>query len=158
MARIKIKTNLNTARMKRIIASEFRKATPSALKDSILKEIKGGRSPVKGKGRFVKYSDDYLRAIRKGTLPFPKRKRPVNMTLSGVMLENLFSEITAKGLKIGIRSELADIHNRQGAGKSKVVRRLLPTNRGEEFNKSIQLDLREALVKARNRAISKINN
>jgi len=48
-------------------------------------------------------------------------------------------------LQIGFDNELFDIHNNKGAGKSKTIRRMLPTEQGETFNRSITLRIREVV-------------
>jgi hypothetical protein len=123
------------------------KRVPPVLKSEIVSEIKKGRSPVKGQGRLVGYSDSYLKAIASGRYTnFGKQKRPVNMTLSGKMLKSIFTRFTKRGIEVGFDDPLADIHNSQGAGKSKVIRRLLPTEKGEKFKSSITLRIREVLT------------
>lgn len=109
------------------------------LEKQVVKEISEGRSPVKSKGRFFKYSASYRRAIDRGRYSdFNKRKRPVNLKLSGQLLNSIFSRpIGRNKLLLGFDNKLADIHNRQGAGKPKVVRRMLPTKEGETFTDTI---------------------
>lgn len=120
--------------------------------ESIRKDIDGGRSPVKGKGRFQKYSDSYRQAIDSGRYSeYSKRKRPVNMKLSGDMMKSFSARAFRDRILIKFDSFLADIHNRRGAGKSKTVRRLLPTRSGETFNQSIQRDVREVLTRLANK-------
>ena len=147
------------------------------IKDSILR----GVSPVKGKGRFQKYSKSYIQAIKneawldasgeyfiyrniggkvkkiivdgKKLTPktlqaeLGKKVSPVNLKLTGEMLKSMFVRPIQRGLLIGFDNKLADIHNRLGAGKKKVIRRLLPTNDGESFNRSITNKLNEVLDK-----------
>ena len=114
------------------------------------KEIAGsilrGVSPVKGFGRFPKYSDSYRKQIIKDR-ELRKRPSPVNLKLTGELLKSLFVKVTPKGLLIGFDNFLADIHNREGAGKKKVVRRMLPTKQGEQFNKVITTRLKQVLDK-----------
>ena len=116
----------------------------------LLKEIiRKGLSPVQGEGRFKKYSKSYLKAIEGSQGDFKsKKKSPVNLTLSGDMLKETKVKKTENGLILSIDHWLADIHNRQGAGKSKVIRRLLPTESGETFTREITKRLREALLQA----------
>jgi hypothetical protein len=116
------------------------KAAALELKNQVVKEISEGRSPVaRAGGRFQKYSDSYQNAIDKGYYSkFNKRKRPVNLRLSGRLLKSIYTRTLDKNrVRIGFADQLADIHNRQGAGKSKVVRRMLPTNEGEKFTNTI---------------------
>lgn len=168
---------------KTAIRRRITKAQKKALKDvkrvldkEIVKTIESGSSPVKGKGRFKKYSDSYKDQIR-GKAEFFKDKQgrtrrievdqkdrevvsflkakfgnkkisPVNLKLSGKLLKSYFSKL--RGFKnqliIGFDNELADIHNNKGAGKSKVVRRMLP-NDGERFNARINRKIKNALAK-----------
>jgi hypothetical protein len=110
------------------------------LKEEIVKEISEGRSPVKrAGGRFKAYSPSYKKAIDKGRYSqFNKRKRPVNLRLSGELLKSIYTEpISKTKFRIGFRDSLAKIHNSLGAGKSKVVRRMLPTKQGETFTDNI---------------------
>lgn len=157
MAKVTVKTNFDFKTLK-----DWQKQTNRGLaklfKETIVSEIKKGLSPVRGEGRFVRYSKAYREMILKNRLPFPKKRAPVNLTLSGDMLKSIFVDIKQFGFDIGFKSFLADIHNKQGAGRSKILRRMLPTNRGEEFNKSIQVDVQKFLDKARTRLINKINN
>jgi len=123
---------------------EFSKAgakiAAEELKKEIVIEISEGRSPVKSQGgRFQGYSPIYKTAIDNGRYSnFNKRKRPVNLKLTGRLLRSIFSDvISSSKIRIGFADQLADIHNREGAGKSKVVRRMLPTNQGETFTDTI---------------------
>ena len=129
---------------------EFKKRAKKELVDVYKKEItesiERGVSPVKGQGRFQNYSDSYKEAIEDGRYSrFTKRKRPVNLKLSGQLLKSLFVKVSRKGLIIGFDNKLADIHNNKGVGKSKTVRRMLPTEEGEEFSRSITTRVREVL-------------
>lgn len=102
---------------------------------AILDSISKGISPVKGEGRFVGYSETYIHEIKAGEFKeYSKLVRPVNLKLSGEMLASGDTSPTANGVRIIFTDELADIHNRQGAGKSKVIRRLLPTIGGEALS------------------------
>lgn len=114
------------------------------LKEEVVKEISEGRSPVKrAGGRFRAYSASYKKAIDKGRYnQFNKRKRPVNLRLSGKLLESIYTEpISKTKFRLGFRDSLAKIHNSLGAGKSKVVRRMLPTKQGETFTDNILFEV-----------------
>lgn len=142
-------TKIDFSDAKKDIAN-FKKKGKSALKDvykkEIVESIERGVSPVKGQGRFQQYSESYKDAISAGRYSrFAKRKRPVNLKLSGDLLKSIFVKVTNKGLLIGFDNKLADIHNNRGAGKSKAVRRMLPTKEGEEFSRSITIRAREVL-------------
>tara|TARA_R110000851_G_scaffold114211_1_gene239288 strand:- start:2233 stop:2820 length:588 start_codon:yes stop_codon:yes gene_type:complete len=167
----------------------FKKAAKDAgaiaLRDGVIDSIKRGVSPVKGFGRFQKYSVSYTQAIKgeafldpksgewvifrtingkKRMIAVDKKKydrgnseidralerkkvRPVNLTLTGKLLKSLFVKVLKNSVVIGFDNKLANIHNKEGAGKSKVIRRMLPTNKGEKFSRSITIRLSEALTK-----------
>ena len=119
------------------------------LKAQIEESIAKGISPVKSQGRFEKYSTTYLNQIKaKRYIKQNKKTRPVNLFLSGELMASLFTRITLKGLLVGFDNKLAEIHNNKGAGKNKTIRRMLPTESGEEFTRSITLRLRESVRKA----------
>lgn len=172
------------------------------VKQAIVQDMIKGISPVKGFGKWKKYSDSYKEVIRgkaayrnvggkvirfsadepwgisdsefNSLRPNASAKRsrrtakdimkqkikdlnqdfrskmspvknisPVNLRLSGDLHRSLKS-FTKGGflsnfrLVLQFKNKLADIHNRLGAGKSKVVRRLLPTKQGERFNNKIE--------------------
>lgn len=132
-------------RLKREIEKKYKKLSKKALKasaiileDEIKKSIARGVSPVEGIGRFKKYSSSYSDAIDSGKY-HNKKKRPVNLKLSGGMLKSLVTR--PKGLDriiIKFRSKIADYHDKEGAGKSKILRRLLPKrNTSEKFSRVI---------------------
>lgn len=140
-----VKKTIDLSGMKELIPKirrDVAKKAPGPLKIAILKSILRGISPVKGQRKFQKYSNSYKSQIRKGQLPAPKNISPVNLKLSGVLLGSFFIKPRVrKGqklvLEIGFEDFLAEIHNNKGAGKSKVIRRILPTESGETFNPRI---------------------
>ena len=138
------------------IAIKGTKVAADALKEEVIKEISEGRSPVaRVARRFQRYSSSYRKAIDKGRYKnFNKRKRPVNLKLSGKLHDSIFS--TPKGRNrviIGFNNFLADIHNRQGAGKSRTVRRMLPTKTGETFTNNILIAVGNKLKKLANQIL-----
>jgi hypothetical protein len=140
----KFKAKVDSKEMKKSLnkyRDEFIKQTSNELQGLILNEIENGRSPVQGFGRFAKYSDSYLKQINRGL--FDKKPRPVNLTLSGQLLNTLKITPKESDIEITFTDELFDVHNKQGAGKSKTVRRMLPTNKGEKFSRSITLRFAE---------------
>jgi hypothetical protein len=76
-------------------------------------------------------------------LEYNKKPRPVNLTLSGKLLSSLKITPKESDIEITFTDELFDVHNKQGAGKSQTVRRMLPTNKGEKFSRSITLRFAE---------------
>ena len=146
------------------VRKEFSNKAPKAIRQAILRDVTKGISPVEGEGKFKKYSTSYKKAIRgqgmfrniggktvffegvedpKFAAASPiKRASPVTLRLTG-QLHNALKVFTTGGfaksfrLIFDWRDKLADIHNRRGAGKAKAVRRMLPTESGEEFNSTI---------------------
>lgn len=124
------------------VQKEFSKRGPVKIKQAIIQDMIKGISPVKGAGKYKKYSKGYIKEIRSGkskrmreaTL---KSIRPVNLRLTGTLHRSLSSLFKRGALIIQFKNFLADIHNRRGAGKSKVIRRMLPTEKGEQFNRRI---------------------
>ncbi len=128
----------------------------------ILDLIKKGISPTAA-GRFLKYSQGYINRIKgvamfttrdgvevnfkaRGTkgLGVGKKQSPVSMRLSGDMLDSLtFSPATGK---LGFSDKKAKWHN-EGEGNLP-VRRLLPTNPGERFNRRAEQRIRDGLSEA----------
>ena len=136
--KIKFKTQIDAPKQYARIQKEFARRSCSTYKRSIIRSMKDGKSPVRRK-RWVKYSQSYIRAILTNPLlkALGKRIRPVNLKVSGELWRSL--ECTTKGTQttIAFTDFLADIHNRQGASRKKVIRRMLPTNDGELFNLKI---------------------
>jgi hypothetical protein len=130
------------------ITDEFHKTMLGSrgdlVRDAILGMIKKGLSPVKGYGRFVGYSDSYLKSIKSGYIE-NKQKRPVNLTVTGNMLRSFFIRKSSLGLFIGFKSELAAYHNDLGASTSHVIRKMLPTFHDEKFSKVVDDRIKDAL-------------
>jgi hypothetical protein len=192
MSKVKIKLKATKKQIKEARNFLMLKMGPlyeDAIRDSILKGI----SPVKGQGRFVKYSESYqdqiknkvaFRTINGKVIPLGqnvtakelkdfrgskaakaenkrnksiakelnkkliqagKRIRPVNLKVTGKLLKSLSWELEGKFLILKFGNIIADYHNRLGAGKSKTIRRMLPTRRNEVFNRVIDKKVRDAL-------------
>lgn len=153
----KVRTNFSAGR-KQIdkFKDKARKELAKEAKKQVLASIAKGISPVIRQGRFKAYSTSYRNAIKAGRFrEFGKKIRPVNLKLSGEMLKSIFTEVTARGVSIGFDNELAEIHNNKGAGKKKVIRRMLPTEPGETFNRNITLRFREVLLRIANKIFKK---
>jgi hypothetical protein len=161
------------------IRKEFDRRGPNEFRKAMLADMNKSISPVKGKGKWVKYSDSYIAQI-KGELGFitkggkvipvspyidlgslyDKQVSPVNLKLSGTLHNSL--KVFGVGLlskvyvmRVQFNDFLADIHNRRGASKKKVVRRLLPTENGEEFNYGLTQVLLRSLREAVARVVDK---
>ena len=158
------------------VRKHFRSNAITPIRQSVLRDVTKGISPVKGFGKFKKYSQSYkdvisgkgmfrkiggktifIEGVRDETILSAaspsKKKSPVTLRLTG-QLHNALKLFTGGGfterfrLYFDWKDFLADIHNRRGAGKSKTVRRMLPTKSGEEFNKEINDTILEQLQKA----------
>jgi len=114
-----------------------RKAIPM-LKQEIIESIFiRGVSPVSGFGKYKAYSKSYKEQIRRGKGKFANKDiRPINLTLSGDLLKSIKGRPTANGFTIWFSDKKAKWHDKEGAGRSKVIRRMLP-NDNEKFNQVI---------------------
>lgn len=88
-----------------------------------------------------------------------KSVSPVNLKLTGELHDSFFSKtlLDRPGVRMGFSSKLASIHNDEGAGKSKVKRRMLPTISGETFNASITRAFKNKIEIAIRRVIARQN-
>lgn len=79
---------------------------------------------------------------------YGKKPRPVNLYLSGEMMDSL--TITLNGLNPVVRflDKKAIYHNELGAGRSKTLRRVLPTNPGEFFHRTVQKEIASLVAKS----------
>ena len=149
---VKIKKRLRAlTAMERVKPTYFR-LVRKFIVDEILGSIRSGRSPVGGKegGRFKKYSDSYIDAMGKGKLS-SKKKRPVNLELTGKMLKSIKVKQYRDFVRVWFTDGKAKYHDKLGAGKSKTKRRLTPDpKKGENFNAGIRRRLKNTLEKAMN--------
>lgn len=113
------------------IASRSLIRNSDSIRNEIISTIMSGQSPVKGK-RFKNYSLPYAQRFKGGKL------KPVDMFRTGEMLASLIITRIRRGISIAFASETAVFHDKLGAGKSKVIRRLLPVvSKGETFKQNI---------------------
>jgi hypothetical protein len=158
----KFKSEMLSGKAKNVtdeMKKEFAIRVKMFIKSMILDAIQKGISPVNmrdaypkntgGKSRYIQYSDSYKKKIKRGGEDMMgKRQRPINLKLSGKMLNSLKAKITKnEKVTVWFTDEKAKYHDKEGAGKSKVLRRLLP--RGvEEFNRAIQRKIIDAAGEA----------
>jgi len=126
--------------------SRFAKEMKRTIVDIIVEKIVSGLSPVKGFGRFKKYSDSYEKI--KG------RSAPVDLVKSGDMLENMRARQTNKGAIVieftdATQRKKAEGHNRGNRKKNLPKRRILPTGTNETF----KTDILNKIVKIVEKAI-----
>ena len=170
-------TELAKPRFKRIVNKFIKDEIISTIESGRSPVNKGGTDPkgTSGKLRFQKYSDSYIEQMTGKAAYFTKngkvirakvdqedkelvsflketfgnkKQRPVNLKLSGKMLRSIKSRITKNGVFVWFADEKAKYHNKLGAGKSKVLRRMLPNGKKEEFNAGIRKKIVNAMVNA----------
>lgn len=128
------------------------------IKDEIVKSILAGKSPVakggtdpkgsSGKLRYKEYSDSYKKQMGKGKLG-QKKQSPRNLKVTGKMLKSIKVRKLSDGVRVWFSDEKAKYHDKLGAGKSKILRRMLPNaKKGEDFNAGIRKRLVNALKNA----------
>lgn len=130
-------------------------STERELSDIIYQVISLGQSPIKGQRNYKEYSESYKSQIRKSRGIFAsKGTSPVNLTLTGKMLNSLKSKIvrTTFGdfnsipvLRVSIDATVAQYHQ---SGTKKMPRRMiLPTN-NLEFKPKIMREILRAIGRA----------
>ncbi len=156
----KFKSNLSAIKDLKLavedIKQEFVKTSSEKVLDIIVNtHIKKGISPVEGVGRYEKYSKSYREAIKAGRYSeYSKKTSPVNLTLSGKMLDSFKVVPTAKGIGITVSDKKFDYHNFLGAGKSHVVRPMLPVS-SEALTPLATKKILDLLVKVIDKIIAK---
>jgi hypothetical protein len=147
---LKIKKNLRFGETFKEVQKEFaNKENADAFKNLLQETIYHGISPVAGK-KFKQYSNSY--AELKG------KKAPVDMTVTGDMLDSLEVKVDSEKLVVEFTSPIAKYHDIDGAGKSKIIRRLLPKQGSERFRSDIVKAIKEFVTKAIDRVVKKQNN
>lgn len=174
MANVKVKIDLKTLKgltKKEIANPSFQKKLGERVVKEVLSYISVGKSPVRGQGRYKGYRVDRPGAIGAGSITgktkdpkkrkaanknkrfypnsvqdkYPgKQKRPVNLELSGEMLERISWSGIIGGVNIGLKQASKKIrdrfisHNEGTNEKRNVPRRaILPTGKGEVFTPGI---------------------
>ncbi|MGB0452597.1 MAG: hypothetical protein ACPGJV_02700 [Bacteriovoracaceae bacterium] len=166
---VKLKVNLpNYHHMITEVRNEFSKTAPEKIRIAYLSDLNAGVSPVKGKGKFKTYSSSYRNQISKmkgkrtGVVDFystgqfyrsfmVKAKNNIGSSLK-LIFE--FAEYTTKN---GKKISLAKIHNELGAGKKKIIRRLLPKKK-EKFSDDIMEVVEDELKDAVTKIVAKYNS
>ena len=165
------------------VRKEFTKDGKNArdIKKAILEDMSAGVSPVRGE-RWKKYSQSYkdvirgLATFRKGkdgkvrfsptrdqafmdlaTIGGGKSVSPVNLKLTGTLWKSLKISTTGRLIIVAFEDALAIIHNQLGAGKSKAIRRLLPTEPNEKFNENITQVVENGVKNAVDIVVKKVN-
>lgn len=147
------KLEINAKKLKKQFINDYEQEIKKLIVDD---SIKKGFSPVRGgKSQYQKYSKSYADAIKAGRV-FPKTSiRPVDLTVSGEMLDSFELDRNSKNILFRFTDRLAKYHNDLGAGKSKVIRRMLPKS-GERFKTNIEKQILEWLQEALDKIVAKL--
>ncbi len=153
---IKVEFDFYKKTLKAVNSSSTKNALGEVLRKEVLDFIEEGISPIKGRGKFKGYKVDrgggsdnpraYPNSVKK---KYPrKRKRPINLELSGKFLKALTYKKTKEGIKFGffgMNDDIRDKYETHNLGLDKYVpkRKFLPTVDGEEYS----LDITKALEK-----------
>lgn len=135
----------NTEQFIKDIKKDYFTQLSNTVPTAILDELNKGNSPVQ-KGKYKKtYSKSYLDQIDKiYSKENNKARLPVNLKLTGKLHKSLKATPELDALKLVFEDDKAKYHDIEGAGKSKVIRRMLPKS-GESFNKRIAKIIVETL-------------
>ncbi len=128
--------------------NKFKREVKEMIIEHISKGIspveRGGKDSTSGQARYEPYSDSYKDRIK--YIP-NKKERPVNLKVTGKLHKSLKSRLTKNGVAFWFSDKKAKYHDKEGAGKSKVIRRMLP-RKGEQFSKTITKKIFDILEKA----------
>lgn len=170
---VKTKVMVNLKDSEALVKELFNRSFSRKLAETIITEIKDftskGLSPVEGQGRFDAYA--LQRDNDKRKYPYPhtnsgKNIRPVNLRLSGELMEALSFTEVKDGVLIGIlpqaKDEIkkrAEAHN-EGTLENRNVpqRRFIPTKRDEKFVVSIERKIKALFEMQVKEIIKKMNN
>jgi hypothetical protein len=173
------KTNIPKDAIKQVRDEFSKSGAAKHIRKDILDDLSAGVSPVEGE-KWKKYSESYKSVIRgqktfrkKGGKVFVKNEpdeaflaiarlfgksiAPVNLKLSGELWKSLKVNIQQSKIIIAFTDFLAEIHNNLGAGKSRTIRKLLPTEAGEKLNSRIMQGIIERLQIAVDTVVKRIN-
>ncbi len=134
---------------------EFNKLGIKTVGDEVQRQIESGQSPVAGKGRLERYQPSYEARIdaeegimkgSDGQLYSGKKKRPVNLSVSGLTLKSQQVKASGNGFSVSYDGKIADYLN---YGTSRMVARpMLPTLIGQKFSNTVTRLLKENAQKA----------
>lgn len=171
----RVKTDFSLARTLKINENDALNiggTTEKAMK----KSIASGLSPVRGVGRFKRYSEqigskpsNYPKDVR-GRYP-TKKTRPVNLYLNGWYLSHLTHWFNKRSNTVGVGFsgsyekktkppkaviDYFEAHN-EGMHPHVPKRKHLPNKKGDQFTKTIQSAYKKEFERAVARAIKKMN-
>lgn len=159
--------------LKLAIIKDILRGVSPVLGKKFPKYSKSYKASIRGKVMFFTVSGGggakkviAIKAGRGETLPtlphaMGKNLSPVNLKLSDQMLNSMKVRKLGFGastkLEIIFEDEVAIFHNKLGAGKSKTIRRLLPTELNERFNRRISRLTITLLNRSVSRTLKKFN-
>ena len=165
----KVKVNFESAKNPNWFDDKSSKVIGDATVDAMKKSIAQGLSPVRGVGRFARYSDKYPESVRD---KYPnKNKRPVNLYLNGWYLGYLTSWVNKIDKYIGIGfsgkdgvkqpvptkvRQYFEAHN-EGLNKNVPQRKHLPNAEGDNFTVSVEREYRNKFQQVVRSAVDKMN-
>ena len=135
---IKITKNLNLKKMVPNIGNRYKSniGVAKIIKSEVVGSILRGISPVKGHNQFVKYSKGYAK--------FKGRSRPVDLLLTGKLLNSLkIRGIRKASISIAFTNEKAEYHD--GGLGNNPERKMLPSKSGESFKQTILNNITRAI-------------
>ena len=142
---------LRLGRLQRRIKKNFSKTLKREIVDVLVEVILKGRSPVK-KGSGVPWKQ-YSKKYAKRKYGSESTRRPVNMLLSGEMLDSLKAKQLRNGrIRIFFDSKTAKFHDKKGKGR--VHRPLLPKGK-QEFRREIDTAIRKILRRAVRKSVAR---
>lgn len=131
---VKIQKRLAALKILELTREDFKKNIEGSFGEELLDLIEKGVNPVKKTGnKYDQYSPGYKNAIKAGRVPGKTKISPVDLKQTGKLHDSLEIDISGPNPRVTFTDEKAIYHNTLGVGKSKVKRRLLPDQGGEEF-------------------------
>lgn len=174
MAKVSVKVKLDTAMKNLMSAFVIDEKLGGEVGTLVIKGVKEsvavGKSSVKGFGRFAAYAtqrDKDPKAYPISVLKeYPgKNVRPVNLKLSGEMLDALKFKVDDGAISIGFADaegkikKMFDAHNHGTlVHKNVPMRKFLPTAKGEEFSIALTKAIKDIFIKRISDIIKRMNN
>jgi hypothetical protein len=143
---VKIQKRLQALKMLDLAREDFKKEIKRSFGQELLDLIQKGISPVKKSGNaYAPYSESYREQINKGKVPGKTRGARPNLKQTGDLHNSLTIDISGDNPRITFTDYKAIYHNTLGAGKSRIKRRLIPDQDGEEFTIRLFQKIMDAL-------------
>lgn len=149
---VKIQKRLQVLSLLEEVREDFKKEIDKSFGQELLDLVQKGVNPVKKTGnKYQQYSESYKKQIKAGKVPGKSNISPADLKQTGELHNSLKIDISGDNPKVIFTDPKASYHNTEGVGKSKIKRRLLPDQQGEEFT----LRLFQKIIESLKKAISK---